>query len=165
MFPPWWNVRQKVAVATPCSLWTLGKFPKMLFDQSGHRWSVVSIFKQLKHTLCMNEHVYFENKCYLFNGHIYTSKEYWMIYRGPGFLSVVWFGSLLTPFPTHQQLVSLSQYFYVSPVELAEGREWTRSQILRPRVNLVFYKSFYSLCIQVNTLKNVTLRPRLPGTF
>jgi hypothetical protein len=25
--------------------------------------------------------------------------EYWMIYRGPGFLAVVWFGSSLTPFP------------------------------------------------------------------
>jgi hypothetical protein len=26
-------------------------------------------------------------------------REYWVIYRGPGFLAVVWFGSLPTPFP------------------------------------------------------------------
>ncbi len=28
------------------------------------------------------------------------TREYWMIYRGPGFLAVVWFGSSTIPFPS-----------------------------------------------------------------
>ncbi len=35
---------------------------------------MVSIFKQLKHTLCLNEHVHIENQCYLFNGRINSTK-------------------------------------------------------------------------------------------
>jgi hypothetical protein len=30
---------------------------------------------------------------------ILITREYWMIYRGPGFLTVVWFGSSPAPFP------------------------------------------------------------------
>jgi hypothetical protein len=30
---------------------------------------------------------------------ILCTREYWMIYRGPGFLAVLWFGSSPTPFP------------------------------------------------------------------
>jgi hypothetical protein len=55
------------------------------------------------------------------------------IYRGPGFLAVVWF----CPTPTHlppsrQQVVTLSQSSCVSPVELTDGGEgWAWSQIIR----------------------------------
>jgi hypothetical protein len=46
------------------------------------------------------------------------NREYLMIYRGPGFLAVVLFGSSpCTPF-----VVSLSQSSCVSPVELTNGR-------------------------------------------
>jgi hypothetical protein len=47
-----------------------------------------------------------------------------MIYREPGILAVVGFGS--TPAPSHfsrQQVASLSQSSCVSPVQLTEGRE------------------------------------------
>jgi len=53
----------------------------------------------------------------------FAIREYWMIYRGPGFLAVVSFGSSSTPFPLScQQVVSLSQSFYVSPVQLNDRR-------------------------------------------
>ncbi len=52
--------------------------------------------------------------------------KYWMIYRGPGFLVVVWFGSSPTPSPPLptdlQEVVSLSQTSCVSPVELTDRR-------------------------------------------
>ncbi len=48
-----------------------------------------------------------------------------MIYRGPGFLTVVWFGSSPTPF-SREQVVSLSQSFCVSPDELIDG--WVDGQ-------------------------------------
>ncbi len=57
-----------------------------------------------------------------------------MIYRWPGFLAVVWFGSSPTPFPSsfRQQVVSLSKSSHVSPVKLIDGRRgrwgWTRSE-------------------------------------
>ncbi len=51
------------------------------------------------------------------------TRKYWMNYRLPGFLAVVWFGSSPHPVPLfHQQVVSLSQSSCVSPVELTDGR-------------------------------------------
>ncbi len=52
-------------------------------------------------------------------------REYWMIYEGPGFLAVAWFGSSPTPFPP---LPSASCLYFsvflcrVSAVELTDGR-------------------------------------------
>ncbi len=40
-----------------------------------------------------------------------SSREYWMIPKGPGFLAVVWFGSSPTPFPP---LLSASCLFFLS---------------------------------------------------
>ncbi len=45
-----------------------------------------------------------------------------MIYRGPGLTVFVWFGSSPTPCP--QQVVSLSQSFCLSPLELTDGGGW-----------------------------------------
>ncbi len=46
-------------------------------------------------------------------------REFWMIYRGPGFHAILWFGSSSTPSPlSSKQIVSLSQSSCVSPVEL-----------------------------------------------
>ncbi len=43
-----------------------------------------------------------------------------MIYRGPGFLAFVWFG--FSPPLSHQQVVTLSQSYCMSPVEHSNGR-------------------------------------------
>ncbi len=66
-----------------------------------------------------------------------------MIYKGPGFLAVVWFGSSPTPFlPLSRQQVSL----------ILAGRAYWRGvgggeeQIIRPRESLVLYKSFNTFC-------------------
>jgi hypothetical protein len=48
--------------------------------------------------------------------------EYWLMYRGPGFLVVVLFGSQPTPPALScQQVVALSQSSCVSPAKLADG--------------------------------------------
>jgi hypothetical protein len=45
-------------------------------------------------------------------------------YRGPGFLADVWFGSSSIPSSLYsQQVVSLSQSSFASPVDLTDGRE------------------------------------------
>jgi len=45
-----------------------------------------------------------------------------MIFRGPGFLAIVSFGSFPPPL-SPQQVVSLSQSSWVSLVELTDGRQ------------------------------------------
>ncbi len=53
--------------------------------------------------------------------------EYWMIYRGPGFIAVIWFGFFPTPYTlSRQQVVYLSHSSCVSPVE-GEGRGEAKS--------------------------------------
>ncbi len=57
---------------------------------------------------------------------IATAREYWIIYRETGFLSLVWFGSKPSPPPppppqSRQQVASLSQSFCVSLVVLLTG--------------------------------------------
>ncbi len=54
-----------------------------------------------------------------------------------------------SPLLSRQQVVSLSQSFLVSQVELTNGRGgrvWGRSHIIRRRESLVLYKSFNTLC-------------------
>ncbi len=50
-------------------------------------------------------------------------REYWIIYRGPSFLAVVWFGSSPIPYTPlfRQQVVSLSQSSCMSPGEDTKG--------------------------------------------
>ncbi len=77
-----------------------------------------------------------------------------MFYRGPGFLAVLWFCSSHTPSPlTRQQIVSLSQPSFLSPVELADqsvGGGWGRSQIVLRRESLILYKSFSTLWLRAS---------------
>jgi hypothetical protein len=49
----------------------------------------------------------FRNECILF----VLDREYWMIYGAPGFLLVVWFGSMPTPFSLSSQQVSSFSVF------------------------------------------------------
>jgi hypothetical protein len=51
-----------------------------------------------------------------------SAREYWMIYRGPSFLAVVWFGSSSTPFP----LSSLSFSYFLWVSSRSYGREGER---------------------------------------
>ncbi len=60
--------------------------------------------------------------------------------------------NLAPPFPTlsRQQVISLSQSSYVSPVQLTDGtggRGRARSQIICPRASLVLCKTFKTLCV------------------
>jgi hypothetical protein len=77
-----------------------------------------------------------------------------MIYRGPGFLAIVWWRSLPPPPPlSRQQVVSLSKSSCVALVDLIDGRRGLiglmvvgEDQVVGQRENLVLYKAFYTLC-------------------
>ncbi len=75
-----------------------------------------------------------------------------MIYRGPGFLAVIWFGSL--PTPSSQLSLSKLSLFLSLPVcrrsslLTGGGRGWGRSQIIWPQESLALYKSFNTLCLR-----------------
>jgi hypothetical protein len=77
-----------------------------------------------------------------------SPREYWMIYRGPSFLTIVSFRLLdhAPPLPplSPQQAVYLSQSLSVSPVEFTDrkgGKGWARSKIIRPRERLALYNT------------------------
>ncbi len=87
---------------------------------------------------------------------ITSYREEWMIYRGPGFLSVVWLGSSTTPFPfSRQKVASLSQSSCVCLIELSGGRArmgWARSRSEHrvkacPSINHLILSGFLSLCV------------------
>ncbi len=61
-----------------------------------------------------------------------------MIYRGPGFLAVVWFSSSPTPIPS-----SVSK---LSSCEFTEGRGGGEAKSYDGEKRLVLYKLFYTLC-------------------
>ncbi len=78
-----------------------------------------------------------------------------MIYRGPDFLAVVWFGSSPTRF-SPSPVTSLSLFLSLpvchrpSLMTWEGKRRWARSQIIRPRESLALYKSFIlSACPRV----------------
>ncbi len=75
----------------------------------------------------------------------------WMIYRGPGFLPVVWFCSSLTlspPLPSVRSSGDTQEELRKRDNLLMgeEGRGWARSRIIRLKEILVIYKSFKTLC-------------------
>jgi len=74
-----------------------------------------------------------------------TVRDYWMIYRGPDVLALVWFGSYPYPFPWASCLSFL--VFLCITGRAKGGREWGRSQIIRQRESLALFRSFNTLCI------------------
>jgi hypothetical protein len=73
-------------------------------------------------------------------GSIPFPREYWMIYRGPGFLAVLWFGSSKSP-PPLPSVRSTGD----TQEDLLTGEEGRRrSQIIRQRESLVLYKNIQS---------------------
>ncbi len=81
-------------------------------------------------------------------------REYWMIYRGPGFLAEPYNYNSATR-PSHplpppfslEQVVPLPEFSCGCAVELTDLRGVARSQIIRPREILALYKSFNTLCL------------------
>jgi hypothetical protein len=84
--------------------------------------------------------------CFPFVACVY--REYWMIYSGPRFLAVVWYGSS-PPLP-----VSKLSLFLSLPMcrrSSLRVRGWGRSQFIRQgRESLVLCKSFNTLCLCIN---------------
>jgi hypothetical protein len=78
----------------------------------------------------------------------HTAREYWMIYRWPGFPTVDWLGSYPTPSPLIPSVSSNGDTQEDWGRETTYWRERGRSQIIRPQESLVLYKSFNYLCIQ-----------------
>ncbi len=81
---------------------------------------------------------------------IAVGREYWMIYRRPGFLAVVWFGP---PRPSSPFLLLSRQEARPATHGKTCWREWGgegrgwwgRNRFVRPQESLVFYKSFNTL--------------------
>ncbi len=73
-----------------------------------------------------------------------------LIYRGPGFLAVEWFGSTPTPLsPCHvSKLDRRHTRLLRKRLNLLTGgqRGWAWGRIIRPLESLVLYKSFNPLC-------------------
>ncbi len=95
--------------------------------------------------------------------YIVRSREYWMFYRGPGFLAVVWLGYSPTPSTLLQWAICISFSVFLcvtSPVELTDergGRGWARSQIIRRGESLVLYTSLNTLCLARRLTWSITI--------
>jgi hypothetical protein len=94
------------------------------------------------------------------------SREYWMIYRRPGFLAVVWFGS------SHSLLSARCFSFSIilcvadrAHSLTGEGRRrgWEGSQMILQRESMVLYKSFNTLWVKIFQKDNITSMLILPG--
>ncbi len=77
-------------------------------------------------------------------------REYWMFHRGPCIPSDVWFVS--QPL-SRQQVVSLSQFSCVSPVERVGSAGGQINEIIRQRDRLVLSKSFNTLHRHLNKIQ------------
>jgi hypothetical protein len=81
---------------------------------------------------------------------VLMSRAYLMIYRGPGFLAFVWFGSSPIPSPLPAAIclsVAVRAYWREKG-----GWGWWSSQIVRRRESLALLKSFNTLCSLVQTV-------------
>ncbi len=78
-----------------------------------------------------------------------VTRAYWMIYRGPCFLAVVWFSS--SPTPSHSPVSKLDRRFTGrmrkrNNLLTGEGwRMWARSQIIPLQESMALDKSFNTL--------------------
>ncbi len=113
-----------------------GRRPDFPASRIGDFYTRISNKQQIVKSLFKMLHCKCQASCHATFAWVYI-REYWMIYRGPSFLAVVWFGSSPTPFP-------LSRLQGVCLSERGEGG-WAWSQILRPQEYLVLYKSFNTL--------------------
>ncbi len=91
-------------------------------------------------------------------GTIVETSEYWMIYRGPGFLAVIWFGSSPTDLPhlPSASCPSFSVFLHVcrrSKLNYVRGGKGVGSQIKWPRESLALNKSFNTLWLRWNGLQ------------
>jgi hypothetical protein len=86
---------------------------------------------------------------------VVTKREYWIIYRGPGFLAVP---------PPHLPLSQFELWHLGRPRKRDNlltgegGKGWRRSQIIRRRESLVLSKSFNILWSQVYLQSKVRKR-------
>ncbi len=81
------------------------------------------------------------------------TREHWTIYRGPGFLAVVWFGSTATPSLPSSLVRKLDRRHTKKTEKLRQladrrgGKGWAWSRIIRSKESLALYKSFNILCL------------------
>ncbi len=85
------------------------------------------------------------------------SREYWMVYRGPGFLAVIWVGSSPTPPPSPVSKLERRRTGRLRkraklPTEEGGKRAGEEPNRRRPRESLVLYKSVNTLCLPVYLL-------------
>ncbi len=116
----------KILFIWHCSLRT--QTHKILHVQIGHhdrRWIIIK-WAKFAYVATLEELLYLS--CFLreYCGWGPSSESIERIYRGPGFLAVVWFGSTPTPFlPLSRQQVNLSVFLSlpgcVADIELTDG--------------------------------------------
>jgi hypothetical protein len=75
-----------------------------------------------------------------------------MIYRGPGFLAILWFGSSPPPLPSVSSTGDTQEDWEKKPTWWQKGGGRGRSRIIRPQESLVLFKSFNTLWVGL-TLK------------
>ncbi len=84
-------------------------------------------------------------------------RQYWMLYREPGFLAVAWFGSSSTPFPSTFRQKARPATHKKTGKEIEKtfwrerGRGRGRSQIKGPQESLVLYILFSSTLWYLST--------------
>ncbi len=87
-------------------------------------------------------------------------REYWIIYRGPGFLAFLWFGSSPTPSPPVSKFDRRHTGRFSNKDKLLTGRGegWGgESKIIRRRESLVIYKSFNALWSTTAELETIMI--------
>ncbi len=89
---------------------------------------------------------------FIFNepAYIHKTERISMMYRGPGFLAVVWYGSFLPPSSASKLSIFIGLPVCRrrrSSLLTGKGRGYARSQTIQPQECLTLYKSFSTLCL------------------
>ncbi len=124
-------------------------------------YSTKRITRSIKGLLVQYYYVFIlQSSGFLVTVFLLCHREYWVIYRGPGFRAVYDLAPPPPLPPSRQQVVFLSQSSSMSPFELTDRRgAWRRSQIIRRRESLVLYKSFNTLCSTITAESEVRIHP------